>query len=178
LVSIHTPQPSQDDLKETARDFNRLWQFPDCIGAIDGKHCEIICPAHSGSTYYNYKNYFSVILQGTADANKRLIAIEVGGRGKQSDGGTFHYSVLNKLMESGIFNIPPTDMIPRTTCSLPHVFIGDEAYPLKTNLMRPFPERYLNDERRYLNERLSRARKCIRCAFGILYAKQRILGKP
>ena len=178
LVSIHMPHPSQDDLKEIARDFNRLWQFPNCIGAIDGKHCEIICPAHSGSTYYNYKNYFSVILQGVADANKRFIAIEVGGRGKQSDGGTFHYSVLNKLMESGRFNIPPPDMIPGTTCSLPYVFIGDEAYPLKTNLMRPFPERSLNDERRYFNERLSRARKCIECAFGILYAKWRILGKP
>ena len=69
-------------------------------------------------------------------------------------------------------------MIPGTTFSLLYVLIVDEAYPLQPNLMRPFPERILNDERRYYNERLSRAWKCIGCAFGILYAKWRILGKP
>jgi hypothetical protein len=38
LVNIHMAPPSQDDLKNIASDYYRLWQFPHCIGALDGKH--------------------------------------------------------------------------------------------------------------------------------------------
>ena len=180
LVDTHMPHPTEEDLRKIANDFYRLWQFPHCIGALDGKHCEIKCPANSGSAYYNYKEYFSVVLQAVADANKKFIVIEVGGRGKQSDGGTFQYSTLNTLMENGELVIPPTDIIPETILNVPvpYVFIADEAYPLKVNLMRPYPARNLNEQQEYFNKRLSRARKCVECAFGILYAKWRILGKP
>lgn len=178
LVNVHMPKPSADDLKKIADEFYRLWQFPNCIGAIDGKHCRIKCPAHSGSSYYNYKKFFSVVLQAVADANRKFIAVEVGGRGKQSDGGTFHYSVLNKLLENGNLKIPPPAIIPGTTHSLPYVFVGDEAYPLRKHLMRPFPRKILNDERKCFNRRLSRARNSVECAFGILYSKWRFLGRP
>lgn len=177
LVNVHMPHPTQDVLKNIASDYYEQWQFPMCIGAIDGKHCRIKCPANSGSAFFNYKEYFSIILQGVADANKRFIAIEVGGKGKQSDGGTFHYSTLNKLMESGALAIPPPDIVPGTTTRLPYVFVADEAYPLKTNIMRPFPSRNLDAKSEYFNKRLSRARKCIECTFGILNAKWRIFGK-
>lgn len=43
--------------------------------------------------------------------------------------------------------------------------------------MRPFPSRNLNYIRENYNKRLSAARKCVECAFGILRAKWRILGK-
>ncbi|CAH2001834.1 unnamed protein product [Acanthoscelides obtectus] len=178
LVEVHMARPTQEDFKNIANDYYRLWQFPMCLGSIDGKHCRMMCPAKSGSSFYNYKQYFSIILQGVADANKRFISIEVGGKGKQSDGGTFHYSTLNSLMENGGLHIPPPDNLPGTTLESPYVFLGDEAYPLKIHLMRPFPSRNLNDKNEYFNKRLSRARKCIECAFGILYAKWRIFSKP
>ncbi|CAH1974178.1 unnamed protein product [Acanthoscelides obtectus] len=178
LVEVHMARPTQEDFKNIANDYYRLWQFPMCLGSIDGKHCRMKCPAKSGSSFYNYKQYFSIILQGVADANKRFISIEVGGKGKQSDGGTFHYSTLNSLMENGGLHIPPPDNLPGTTLESPYVFLGDEAYPLKIHLMRPIPSRNLNDKNEYFNKRLSRARKCIECAFGILYAKWRIFSKP
>jgi hypothetical protein len=81
-------------------------------------------------------------------------------------------------MESEKLSIPPPEIMPQTTYALPYVFPRDQAYPLKRNLMRPFPQRSLNDERRYFNQQLSCARKCVECAFGILCAKWHILGKP
>lgn len=46
---------TEENWLELARDFNDKWNFPHCIGAVDGKHIEMRAPAHSGSVYYNYK---------------------------------------------------------------------------------------------------------------------------
>ena len=60
----------------------------------------------------------------------------------------------------------------------PFVLVGDEAYPLLPILMRPYPRHALTAERRVFNYRLSRARRCIESAFGILTAKFQLLKKP
>lgn len=177
LVHIHMPQPTMEHLKKIANDYSEKWQFPNCIGSIDGKHCRIKKPKHSGSEYFNYRKFFSLVLQAVADADKKFIVIEVGGRGKQSDGGTFHYSRLNRQLENKTFNMPPPQVLPSTDKQLPMVLIGDEAYPLKEYLMRPYPQRNIDQNKDTFNKRLSRARKCIECAFGILCAKWRILNK-
>lgn len=117
------------------------------------------------------------MLQAVADADKKFIVVEVGGQGKQSDGGTFHYSRLNKQLENNRFIMPPPQTLPGTDKQLPLVLIGDEAYPLKEYLMRPYPQRNLDHNKEVFNKRLSRAKKCVKCAFGILCAKWRILHK-
>jgi hypothetical protein len=60
---------------------------------------------------------------------------------------------------------------------MPFVIIGDEAYPLKTYLMKPFARKDLSYEERVFNYRLSRTRRCVECPFGILTAKWRLLNK-
>lgn len=171
LVEEFMPVPTEAQLKRIAQEFFERWKFPNCVGCIDGKHCQIKCPVNSGSRYFNYLKYFSIVLQGVADADKKFITIEAGARGKQSDGGTFSSSALFRLLEENSFNMPSDNELPGTNIKLPHVLIGDEAYPLKPYLMRPFPSRNLTPIKENFNKRLSTPRKCIECAFGILKAK-------
>lgn len=127
--------------------------------------------------FFNYKKFYSIVLQAVADANGRFLTVEVGGYGKQSDGGTFSSSTLFELMNLGNF-LPEDANLPGTEIKMPYVFLGDEAYPLLPELLRLYARRDINPENEYFNMRLSRARKCVECAFGIINAKFRLLWKP
>ena len=145
---------------------------------MDRKHVNIGAPANRGSVYFNYKKTFSVILLALVDANY-LIMIDVGSFGRSSDGGIFSYSALGKRMENGSLNIPPDSCLPGTNIEAPFVIVGDEAFPLKTYLMRPYRGRQSSghDFMTYFNNRLSRARRVSENAFGILVQKFRIFLK-
>ena len=52
--------------------------------------------------------------------------------------------------------------------------MGDEAFSLQHNLMRPYGRKNLSVEQRIYNYRISRARRCIENSFGILEARCRI----
>jgi hypothetical protein len=81
----------------------------------------------------------SIVLQGLADADKKFIAVDIGGSGKQSDGGTFIGSALFLLLKAGKLNVTLPQALPNSHIVLPNVLIGDKAYPLKTYLLLPYP---------------------------------------
>lgn len=87
---------NEGDWKAIANDFYTLWQFPHCVGAVDGKHIEVQCPPQSGSQFYNYKNYYSIVLLAVVDAKKKFSIIDVGSMGRFSDGGFFSNSSFGK----------------------------------------------------------------------------------
>nr|CAH7740478.1 unnamed protein product [Callosobruchus chinensis] len=178
LYEIHMPVPSNGDFQQITKDFYEIWNFPNCIGALDGKHIRIRCPNNSGSLYFNYKGYFSIVLQALVDANYKFINIDVGGYGKQSDGGTFKASALYRKIINGTLNLPEDSLLRNSNLSMPHVIIADEAYPLMRNLLKPYSKQELNEEKEYFNKRLSRARRTVECAFGIIRSKWQILDKP
>lgn len=144
---------------------------------MDGKHIRVKCPINSGSAFYNYKQYFSILLQAVADANCKLIAVDIGTEGRQCDAGNFRSSSLFHMLENARLNIPPKKEIPGTDIKMPFVLIGDGGYPLLNYLMRPFGQRNIDDRKRIFNYRLSRARRTVDCCFGIMASKWRILHK-
>lgn len=169
------PVPTKDQFVELANDCFSLWNFPNCLGCLDGKHVRIKCPAHSGSMFFNYKHFFSMVLQGLVDGHYRFVVIDVGGCGKQNDGKTFEASDLFRLMQTNKLEIPNPANLPGTNVKAPYVFVGDYAYPLLANLLKPYSKNNLSFEEEMFNKRLSRMRKSVECAFGILFAKWRLL---
>lgn len=170
--------PSVDTFKSTATEFHEKWNFPNCVGSIDGKHIRLRCPENSGSMYFNYKQYHSIVLMAVADASYRFLMIDVGGYGKDSDGGVMVNSKFYQRIENGSLKLPNEIKLPNSNVLAPFVFIGDEAFPLRNYLMRPFPRKHCQEnEKQYYNYRHARARMTIECAFGIASSKFRILLK-
>ncbi|XP_050295245.1 uncharacterized protein LOC126735303 [Anthonomus grandis grandis] len=98
--------------KNIALDFQEKWNFPHCLGAVDGKHVQIRTPPGK------------VVVPGQPHLN--------------------------------------------------YVFVGDEAFAMRPDFLKPYNQRELNNEKRIFNYRLSRARRIIENTFGILANRFRI----
>ena len=158
--------------------FEELWNFPNCVGAIDGKHVVIQAPKNAGSSFFNYKCTHSVVLLAVCDAHYRFVMVDVGGAGWQSGGGVLSNSLFGREFENGSLSLPDNRSLPGLPCSsLPYVFLGDEAFPLKQNMMRPYPGRNLPQAQAIYN-RLSHAKRIIENTFGILASRWRIFQRP
>ncbi|XP_071578909.1 putative nuclease HARBI1 [Temnothorax nylanderi] len=170
---------NEESWKSVADEFQRLWNFPNCIGAIDGKHVQIQAPPNSGSTYYNYKGHHSINLLGISDANYCFTIVDIGAEGRQSDGGVFRNSEIGKRFEVNSFKLPNPKQIEVDGPELPYVLVANEAFPLSMYMMRPYPRsRKLDIGKKVFNYRLSRARRVVENAFGILVARWRIYRRP
>jgi hypothetical protein len=178
LKNKHMPTPTVEKFKKIANEFYEKWDFPNCVGSVDGKHIRIKCPKNSGSMFYNYKQYFSTVLMAVADARYRFTMINVGAYGKDSDGSILCNTNFHQRLENGTLKLPTETKLPNSEISAPYVFVGDEAFPLRNYLMRPFPRKQTQETNKsYFNYRLSRARMIVECAFGIASSKFRILLK-
>lgn len=168
--------PSRDEWMKIAKDYHEKWNMPNCIGSIDGKHCRIQRPPNAGSLFYCYKDFHSVVLLAVADANACFTMIEVGAYGKENDSTVFTQSAMGKSYNACQLNVPEGQFsLPGSQYETEMYLVGDEAFPLQKNLMRPFPRRELDFSKRNFNFRLSRARKSVECAFGILTKKFEVL---
>ena len=167
LDYLKTPE-NKEDWSQISQQFEEEWNFPHCLGAVDGKHVAIECPHNAGSTYLNYKSFHSVVLMAVCDAKYRFTYVDIGSYGRDNDAANFAQSYLSKAFESGDL---PIHM-------LPYVIVGDEIFPFKLWLMKPYPGKSLNESQAIYNYRLSRCRRTIENAFGILVARWRIFRRP
>ncbi|XP_030838369.1 uncharacterized protein LOC593848 [Strongylocentrotus purpuratus] len=96
----------QKFVPDVARAIVDEWNLPHCLGAYDGKHIRIKKPNKSGSLYFNYKQFFSVVLMALVDSKYHFLLIDVGGVGHQSDAQIYNNSELKECIEAGTLGIP------------------------------------------------------------------------
>jgi len=172
------PPPTVQTWAKIAEDFESKWNFPNCIGAIDGKHVIVQCFKNTGSAFYNYKGTYSTVLMGVCDADLRFTYVSIGSAGRESDGGIFQSLDFGRYIETETLPLPPPKALPGTNTCLPVVFVGDAAFPLLKNLLRPYPGTNLSSEKIIFNYRLSIARRVIENTFRVMSARWRIFRRP
>lgn len=152
-----------------------LHNFPHAIGALDGKHVAIEAPPNEGSYYFNYKGFHSLVLLALVDANYKFIYVDCSGNGKISDGGIYKNSTLYKAIIRNEVNIPQPEPLRARTKKIPYCIIGDDAFALSHNLLKPYPRSTnLSAKQKIFNCRLCRASRVVENAFGILSSRFRI----
>lgn len=171
---------TENEWLAVAKEFEENWNFPHAIGAMDGKHVCLQAPLNSGTEFYNYKHFSSIVLLVLVDANYNFMYVNVGCQGRISDGGVFKNTSLYRNLENKSLNLPKPEILQTPyNMKVPYMILCDKAFALSEYTMKPFsgnPER--GSIERIFNYRLSRARRVVENAFGILSSVFRVLRKP
>ena len=183
LYETEMPPPDQVKWQQIENGFAKRWNFPNCVGAIDGKHVIIQNPAKGGSLWHNYKGSFSLNLMALVDHEYKFTYVDIGDYGSNSDSSVFKFSEFGQAFMNHTLAIPPPKPLPNWNPNqfMPHCIVGDEAFQLQCDLMKPYPRptgggRLARDQRIF-NYRLSRARRIVENAFGILAQRFRIFSR-
>lgn len=121
LVEPSSPQ----EWRKIAEDYYKLWNFPNCIGALDGKHVKIRAPLNGGSSHYNYKHFHSIVFLAMCDANYKFIATDIGAPGRLGDATVYHTSRLKKKLEENSLGLPPPEQLPHSQKVISKLLIWD-----------------------------------------------------
>ena len=86
------------------QEMHNLWQFSFSLVAIDGCHIPIKCPPGGMAIckeYYNYKNFYSIVLMGMVDSRYRFMRGSCGFPGNSHDGIILQSIDLWKTLNEG-----------------------------------------------------------------------------
>lgn len=128
-----------------------------------------------GSNYRGYKGDDAIMLFALADAHCRFLFVDVGVNGRVGDAGLWNAHEFKRAIEENLIEIPPSLNLPNTNIELPTVTISDDAFQLTIRNMKPFPNKNLTEEQIWFNYMLSRNRRVVECAFGILARTWQVL---
>ncbi|XP_068221073.1 uncharacterized protein [Palaemon carinicauda] len=174
LMMLMMPQSEEEWMNES-ESYEKLCNFPQCLGAIDGKHIKIAKPRGSFSNYYNYKHSFSLVLMALVNSNYEFMMVDVGTNGRVSDGDVFANTQFSKQLKGKALHIPEPRALPDSNVVVPYVFVGDDPFPLMENIMKPYAHINLSKEEEIFNLRLLRASRIVEDAFGILVSRFQII---
>ena len=117
-----------------------------------------------------------MLIQAIVNHNYLFTDVNIGWPGSVHDARVLVHSNFYKQAVAG-------DVLPASKTKLiggvqvPPYIIGDAAYPLKSWLMKPFPQTELTEDAKTYNYRISRPRMVVENAFGRLKGRWRRLIK-
>ena len=155
--------------------FRNRWNVPHAVGALDDKHIAIKKPKKKGSEYFNYKGYFSLVLLALVDAEYKFLWVNVRSSGPSSDAQIFNRSKVKRRIEKGFLGLPPPESLEPGGPNLHYFLLGDNALNLIPWLVKPHSRRQPTREKSIANYRISRGRRVVKTAFGILVSRFRVL---
>ena len=99
-----------------------------------------------------------MVLLAVCDADYCFTLFDFGSYGSNNDCGVLSNSLMGEGLETNTFNIPENDQVDECKFTpLPYVLLGDNIFPLKKWLIKPYSGRKFSEEQKVYNYWLSRA---------------------
>ena len=117
--------------------FRTIWNVPHAVGAIEGKHITTKKPKKSGSDYYNYKGFFSLIFLTLVDAVYRFLWIDCGTSGSCSDAQILNRKNLREKIDDGTLELLAPKLLGERGPDLHYFLLRDNAFALMPWMVKP-----------------------------------------
>ncbi|XP_052271806.1 uncharacterized protein LOC127872523 [Dreissena polymorpha] len=131
---VITASSTPDEWSQLTDGFLKNWNFPNCVAAIDDKPIAIRKPVSSGSLYYNYKGFFSIILLVNVDSDYKFVRCDLGGYGSSGDAKINNESEFLEIVQDGSIGFPDPRPFPNDTVDMHYFLVGDDAFSLSKNI--------------------------------------------
>lgn len=176
LAPAFLPPPNADDWRNIAMGYQRTWQLPHCLGAVDARLLNI-----------DYKDEYGIILLASCDAQLNFNCVDIAAVIDPLHRELFwHHEFAGQLLFdqglsedrlpaeaiSELDNNPKADYV--------YSFIADAKFPMRRHLLTPYGmSKIVDKEQLRLNRNLSRVlQDSIHKAFSLLVSRWRILAEP
>lgn len=144
-----------------ADNFAINWQFPNCVGILDG------------SQFNNYKGANSMVLLAVVGADYQFICVDVSSISRIPETGILLPSAIKDIIDNFDCSLP-TEKCIGIGRKLPYVFLSGDAFPMEKHVMTPYSHNTTQKNQKIFNMRLSRARHVVQHAIGILFNRFKI----
>jgi hypothetical protein len=92
-----------------------------------------------GSLYFSYKEFYSIAVLAIVDADLKFAANDIGSYGREGDAKTILEQKLKTTNLTSLLHKHFRKQIPTVLPHIIFVILGDEAFALHENLMKPCP---------------------------------------
>ena len=132
-------------------------------------------PRNTGALCHNYKGFFSIVMLALVDGQYKFRWLDAGTAEPCSDAHIFNASQLKRKIVDGSIHFPDPAPITQGGRVVPYFILADDVFALKTCLIKQYGRRMLIREERIANYRISRGRRVVENAFGILVSRFRVM---